>query len=103
MYQRNLICHSSVHFLMENIRAYGGCLGFERRRRTWLGCAKRREGAEQPVIRRYPNEETHFAEMQSTWLFKQSQERTLGSETSQYQEEKKKMKYIYHPQTVTHP
>jgi len=44
------------------IRANGGCLGLERRRRTWLGCDKRRWGVEQPLTRRFPNGGTQHCE-----------------------------------------
>ena len=46
-----------------------------------------RGGAKQPSIRRFPNEETHLAEMLDIW--QQCQMQTSGSETSQYREEKK--------------
>ena len=44
------------------LRAYGGCLGFEKRWRTWRACDKRRGGGEQPLIRRCPNGETPLPE-----------------------------------------
>ena len=47
----------------------------------------RRGGAKQPLIRRCPNGETPQSEISVT--AEQSAERTVGSETSQYHEEKK--------------
>ena len=35
-------------------RVYGGCLGVQSRRRTWLSCDKLREVAKQAMIRRSP-------------------------------------------------
>lgn len=75
-----------IDFLMGNLRAYGGCLGSKRRRRTWRGCDKFRGGAKQPAIRKSPNGETLL--VRETILLS-SVERTQGSETSQYLEEKK--------------
>ena len=40
------------------LRAYGGCLGCKRRRRTWQSCEKPRGAAKQAVIRGSPNGET---------------------------------------------
>src|SRR5262245_14205570 len=55
------------------------------------GCEKLRGGANRPLIRRYPNGETHRGE-QPRYRRPESigpVERTRGSETSQYPEEEK--------------
>ena len=52
------------------------------------GCDKPRGAAKQVLIRGFPNGETHLDENQDTPV--QIGERTQGSETSQYLQEKKK-------------
>ena len=58
MYFDRQIQKRFLTFLTGMLRAYGGCLGYRKRRRTWFGCDKFRGDANQSLIRKCPNEET---------------------------------------------
>jgi hypothetical protein len=56
-----------------------------------VACDKLREAGKQALIRRFPNEETQLHDLQLPAAeFIGEQERTQGTETSKYLEEKKK-------------
>ena len=76
----------------KHVRAYGGWLGSEEPMKDVAACEKLRGGGKQPLIRRYPNGETHPDEVGilHIWIHRMV-EGTWGSETSQYPEEKKKI------------
>lgn len=65
------------------LRVHSGCLGIDRRWKTWYNCDKPRGVVKQTLIRGFLNEET-----QSIRITPKG-ERTQGSETSQYLKEKK--------------
>lgn len=54
-----------------------------------VACDKLRGGGKQPLIRRFLNEETHLSIQVLISEYIGYEERTWGSETSQYPEEKK--------------
>lgn len=54
-----------------------------------VACDKLRGGGKQPLIRRFLNEETHLLIQVLISEYIGYEERTWGSETSQYPEEKK--------------
>jgi hypothetical protein len=70
------------------LRVYGGCLGVQSLRRTWLGCDKLRGVAKQTVIRRSPRSGNRPRFISWKCLCKQAQG-TQGTETSQYLQEDK--------------
>ena len=75
--------------MVKKISAYGGCLGSKRRRKTWQPAKSPGELAtsDEPRISEWGNP---TGEILSSWLEKIGPEkRTLGTETSQYREEKK--------------
>ena len=68
-----------------NERVYGGCLGFKKRWRTWYGCDKLGGDAKQSI---YP-EISEWGNSPAYGRYSCMRERTQGSKTFQYLEEKK--------------
>ena len=76
--------------MVKLLRAHGGCLGRDRRRRTWQAAISFGEPHTGVIIRRSPNGETLLSKPQERPAeYIGGYERTQGSEPSQYLEEKK--------------
>ena len=81
---------AGVNSMVKLLRAHGGCLGRDRRRRTWQAAISFGEPHTGVIIRRSPNGETLPSKPRERPAeFIGGCERTQGSEPSQYLEEKK--------------